>query len=393
VEFVLTEEQVELREEIRAWLDENVPKDQPTGDDSKELRDFDVAWQRRQYDGGWAGVSWPQKYGGRGLGLVEQLIWYEEYARAGAPNIRTCFVGVNHAGPTLIMRGTEEQKKRHLASILAGDEVWCQGFSEPDAGSDLGSLRTSARIEGDDLVVNGQKIWTSFAHVADFQELLVRTDADAPKHRGISWVICDMRSPGIQVRPIPSMDGATDFCEVFYDDVRIPLSNLVGELNQGWQVAMTTLSFERGTAFAADQMAMSMQVEHLVELAKTRSIDLSGRPAIEDEEFARRLGVLRAEVAALRAMTYMGASRNRVTVQPGPEGSFLRLGVGELMQRIGMLAMDLLGDEQLDWSPPVRHHGNWTNDYLFSFSRTISAGSKDIQRNIIGERLLGLPKA
>jgi alkylation response protein AidB-like acyl-CoA dehydrogenase len=392
LEFTLTREQVGLRDEIRTWLAENVPKDEPPHESSVELRDFDVAWQRRQFEGGWAGVSWPAEYGGRGLGLVEQLIWYEEYARAGAPSIRTCFVGVNHAGPTLIMRGSADQKKRHLQSILTGDEVWCQGFSEPDAGSDLASLRTSARIEGDDFVVNGQKIWTSFAHVADFQELLVRTDPAAPKHRGISWVICDMRSPGIEVRPIRSIDGATDFCEVFYNEVRIPTAHLVGELNQGWKVAMTTLSFERGTAFAADQMAMSIQVEHLVELARTRSIDLSGRPAIQDEEFARRLGALRAEVAALRAMTYMGASRNRATIQPGPEGSFLRLGVGELMQRIAQLAVDLLGDEQLEWSPPVRHRGYWTNDYLFSFSRTISAGSKDIQRNIIGERLLGLPK-
>lgn len=393
MEFTVTPEQAELRAEIRSWLADNVPREEPPHDDSKAMRDFDVAWQKRQFEGGWAGVSWPTEYGGRGLGLVEQLIWYEEYARAQAPNIRTCFVAVNHAGPTLIMRGSEEQKRAHLSSILAGDEVWCQGFSEPNAGSDLASLRTSARVDGDELVVTGQKIWTSFAHVADFQELLVRTDPDAPKHRGITWVICDMRLPGIDIRPIRSMDGAVDFCEVFYDDVRIPLANVVGELNDGWRVAMTTLSFERGTAFAADQMAMSLMVEDLVRLARTRSVDGSSRVAIHDEEFARRLASLRAEVAALRSMTYLGASRNRATVQPGPEASFLRLGVGETMQRVSRLAFDLLGPDALAWTAPIRHHGNWSNDYLFSFSRTISAGSKDIQRNIIGERLLGLPRA
>jgi len=392
VEFSLTSDQVALRTEIRSWLADNVPREAPPHEGAAETRAFDVAWQRRQFDGGWAGVSWPKEYGGRGLGLVEQLIWYEEYARAGAPNIRSCFVSINHAGPTLIMRGSEEQKRKHLRSILAGDEVWCQGFSEPEAGSDLGSLRTAARVDGDELVVNGQKIWTSFAHIADFQELLVRTDPAAPKHKGITWAICDMHAPGIDVRPIRSMDGAVDFCEVFYDDVRIPLDNVVGELNDGWRVAMTTLSFERGTAFAADQMAMSLMVERLVTVATERSLDGSGRVAILDDEFARRLAGLRAEVAALRSMTYLGASRNRESVQPGPEGSFLRLGVGLLMQRISRLAMDLLGEDALEWSAPVRHHGNWSNDYLFGFSRTISAGSKDIQRNIIGERLLGLPK-
>jgi alkylation response protein AidB-like acyl-CoA dehydrogenase len=394
MDLTSTPEQRELRDEIRSWLHDNVPREEPPHAPPSEMRAFDAAWQRRQYDGGWAGIAWPSEFGGRGLGMVEQLIWYEEYARAKAPYIRSCFVSINHAGPTLIMRASGELKEQHLPAMLRGDEIWCQGFSEPDSGSDLASLHTRAVVDGDRLIVNGQKIWTSYAHVADFQELLVRTDPDAPKHKGITWVICDMRSPGIEVRPIESIDGAVDLCEVFYDDVEIPLSNVVGDLNQGWDVAMTTLSFERGTAFMAEQVTLAESVDLLIDIARNKPRPgVGGRPAIHDEEIARRLATLRAEVAALRAMTYMGVSRTARRGQPGAEGSFLRLSVGELMQRISQVAMDLLGVESLQWTPPLRHRANWSNDYLFSMSRTISAGTKDIQRNIIGERLLGLPRS
>jgi alkylation response protein AidB-like acyl-CoA dehydrogenase len=356
------------------------------------MRAFDTAWQRRQFEGGWAGIAWPVEYGGRGLSPVEQLIWFEEYARAGAPYIRTCFVGINHAGPTLIMRGTEAQKQRHLPPILRGDEVWCQGFSEPDAGSDLANLRTRGIVDGDRLVVTGQKVWTSYAWAAQYQELLVRTDPDA-RHKGITWVICPMDLPGIEIRPIETMAGDVDFCEVFYDGVAIPLENVVGEINDGWSVAMTTLSFERGTGFMAEQVALAEMLHKLIDVARSRSIDGSGKPAIEDEEFGRALARLQADVAALRSMTYLGVSRTIRRGQPGVEGSFLRLSVGETQQRITRLAMDLLGIDALDWSAPERHRGNWSNDYLYGFSRTISAGTKDIQRNIIGERLLGLPRS
>src|SRR5579875_882482 len=221
------------------------------------------------YDAGWAGIAWPKAYGGRGATLMEQLIWFEEYARADAPDLSTLFVGLNHDGPTLMACGTEAQKAYHLPRILRGEVVWCQGFSEPNAGSDLAALQTRAVIDGDHLVVTGQKIWTSFGHVAEFQELLVRTDPEAPKHKGITWVICEMNRPGIEIRPIKTLAGNSDFCEVFYDGVRIPLANVVGRLNDGWRVAMATLSFERGTAFVPEQVRLARRVEELAELART----------------------------------------------------------------------------------------------------------------------------
>jgi alkylation response protein AidB-like acyl-CoA dehydrogenase len=392
MELTFTPAQTEFRDEVRTWLRENIPTEPPPHGDFTEMVDYDMAWQRRQFDAGWAGISWPKEYGGRGLSTVEQVIWYEEYARAQAPTGRTNFCGINHAGPTLISRGTEAHKQTHLEKILRGDEVWCQGFSEPGAGSDLAALRTRGVVEGDKIVVNGQKVWTSFAWAAQFQELLVRTDPEAPRHKGITWAICDMAAPGITVRPIKTIAGDEDFCEVFYDDVEIPLTNVVGEVNDGWNVAMTTLSFERGTAFMSEQVALHNAVDRLIGLARERRIPGTARMAIDDAEFRFRLATLRAEVVALRSMTYLGISRNMARDQPGPEGSYLRLSVGETMQRIAQLAMDMLGPDGLIATPPIRRRSNWSNDYLYSFSRTISAGTKDIQRNLIGERVLGLPR-
>ena len=220
----------------------------------------------------------------------------------------------------------------------------------------------------------------------------MRTDPSAPRHSGLTWMICPMDAPGLQVRTIETMDGGAAFCECFYDEVRVPLANVVGEINQGWQVAMTTLSFERGTGFMAEQAALAEMVDHLVTIAKTQSAGWSGLRAFDDDEIVRRLANAKVEVAALRSMTYLVASRTARASQPGPDASFLRLSVGELMQQISQLAMDLLGVDGLRWTEPARHADHWSNDYLYSFSRTISAGTKDIQRNIIGERLLGLPR-
>jgi alkylation response protein AidB-like acyl-CoA dehydrogenase len=383
----------EFREQARTWLREHLPTaERPqTG---TAMREFDLAWQRTLYDGGWAGISWPQAYGGRGLTDIEQMIWYTEFARADPPftlNNSCTFVGNNHGGPTLIVNGTEEQKSTHLPRILRGDVVWCQGFSEPGAGSDLGSLACKGVVDGDELVVTGQKIWTSYADVADFQELLVRTDPSAPKHKGISWVICDMSSPGIEVRPITTMAHTTDFSEVFYDEVRIPLTNVVGEIDDGWRVAMSTLSFERGTAFMADQIELAAVVEELIDEARTRTGPDGRRPAIADDEIARRLATTRAEVTALQAMTVAGISRNIRTGTPGPEGSMVRLFHGELHQRVYRLALDVIGPDALRRTS-VDGDGVWTGPYLQSFAYTIGGGTTDIQRNIVGERVLGLPR-
>ncbi len=381
-------EEVHFRAEVRSWLEDNVPRGhRPAG--GEEMKAFDVAWQRRQYDGGWAGIAWPTEYGGRGLSTIQQLIWYEEYAKAGAPYVGVNFVGLLHGGPTLIANGDEQQKQAHLERILKGDEIWCQGFSEPNAGSDLASLRTRAVVDGDELVVNGQKIWTSFAQWADRQELLVRTDTEVAKHKGISWVICDMKTPGVRVRPIKTIAGNYEYSEVFYDDVRIPLRNVVGGLNNGWRVAMSTLSFERGTGFMAEQVGLARELESLIDLAKSRT-DAHGRAMIKDDEIARKLAALRAEVAALQAMTYAGISLNERRGTPGAEGSILRLYHGLLTQRMYRLSLDILGPESLELSDP---EFGWTGPYLYSFSRTIGGGTAEIQRNIIAERVLGLPRS
>lgn len=390
----LSVEEEEFREEARTWLRDNLPTEQrpPEG---QEMREFDLAWQRTLYDGGWAGINWPTEYGGRGLTDIQQMIWYEEFAKADPPftlNNSCTFVGNLHGGPTIIVNGDEDQKSHYLPRILRGEDVWCQGFSEPGAGSDLASLSTRAEIDGDELVVTGQKTWTSYAHVADVQELLVRTDPTAPKHKGITWVICDMRTPGIEIREIRTMSHVTDFCEVFYDEVRIPMRNIVGGLNNGWRTAMSTLSFERGTAFMADQVELAATVENLIEEARTRTGPDGRRPAIEDDEIARRLATARAEVAALRAMTIAGISRNARTGVPGPEGSMVRLFHGELHQRVYQLALDIIGSDSLRLTP-VDGDGVWTGPYLQSFAYTIGGGTTDIQRNIVGERVLGLPRA
>ena len=371
-----------FRAEVRGWLEANAPK-QARPADGPEMAKFDRIWQRTQYDAGWAGIAWPREYGGRGLTTTQQLLWHQEYARAGAPYIGINFVGTLHGGPTLIVRGSKAQKKAHLEKILKSEEIWCQGFSEPGSGSDLASLRTKAVIDGDHLVVNGQKIWTSYAQWADFQELLVRTDPDAPKHKGISWVICDMRTPGIRVRPIATMAGISEFCEIFYDDVRIPLDNVVGGLNNGWSVAMATLGFERGTGFMGEQVRLATDVDRLITEVRHRGLD-------QDRDLTRRLALLKAEVTALQAMTYQGISLNERRGSPGPEGSMLRLYHGLLAQRLGRISMEVIGSDSLVMTDPEEE---WTGPYLYSFSRTIGGGTSEIQRNIIAERVLGLPRA
>ena len=371
-----------FRAECRDWLHDNIPGERRPMDAADAI-DFDKAWQRRLFDAGWAGINWPTEYGGRGLSILQQVIWLEEYARAHAPWIGANFVGINHGGPTLILNASEEQKGYHLPRILRGEAIWCQGFSEPGAGSDLAGIRTRARIEGDELVINGTKIWTSFAHVADWQELVVRTEEGSQRHKGLSWVICPMHAPGIEVRPIRKMSGQVEFAQVFYDDVRVPLANVVGGLGNGWKVAMSTLSFERGTGFIADQVKQSQEIAELLERARTTG-------ALKDDRIAEQLAQLRVEVAALRAMTYRNISEVVRTGQPGPEASVIRLFTSELGQRLERMALLLAGEEVLDF-----RYGDddLVADYLRGFAATIAGGTAQIQRDIIAERLLGLPKS
>jgi alkylation response protein AidB-like acyl-CoA dehydrogenase len=365
-----------FRSEARAWLAAHVPK-KASPEDGPASRDFVRAWQKTQAEGGWAGIAWPKEVGGRGLSVHEQIVWFEEYARAGAPSpLNASFVGLNHAGPTLIACGTAEQKAWHLPKILSGDVIWCQGFSEPGAGSDLASLRTRGRVEGDALIIDGHKIWSSFADIADVQELLIRTDPTAKTSGALSWVICPMDAPGITVRPIRTMAGVQKFCEVFYDSVRVPLSNVVGGLNNGWATAMSTLGFERGTAALAFLIEFILKVEELLAACPP------DRPVMR-----ARLAQLRADGAAIRAMTYRFALDAADSV-PDASGSMNRLAFAEFAKRVTAAAIDLYGID----APEVAGAHGWAHAYLDSFSETIAGGTAEIQRNIIAERVLGLPK-
>jgi alkylation response protein AidB-like acyl-CoA dehydrogenase len=373
-------EEAAFREEVRTWLSEHTPGERPTR--GPEVREFDLQWQRTQFNGGWAGITWPVEYGGRGLTLFEQVIWYEECARARVPDAGLCSVGINHAGPTLIACADKRLQVFHLPKILRGDVGWCQGFSEPGAGSDLAGLSLHGVVDGDELIVNGQKIWTSLAQFADYQELLVRTDRSQGRHKGITWTICDMHAEGVEVRTIKSLTGEESLAEVFYKDVRIPLSNVVGEMGDGWRVAMSTLSFERGTAFMKHQLNLVQDIERIISAAE------SGRDV--DDAFAERLALARAEARALGAMTLRTVSRNAKRELPGPDGSVVRLFYSELNQRVARLALDIAGAGTLDRDS--ESDSKTADAFYKSLSGTIAAGTKDIQRNIIGERLLGLPR-
>jgi alkylation response protein AidB-like acyl-CoA dehydrogenase len=365
-----------FRQQARAWLADHVPQSPPPVD-GPESREYALAWQRTQAAGGWAGIAWPKDMGGRGASVLEQIVWFEEYVRAGAPSpLDPTFVALNHAGPTLIACGTPEQKAYHLPRIVNGQVIWCQGFSEPGAGSDLAGLKTRGTVDGNDLVIEGHKIWCSFADIADYQELLVRTDPTARTSGAFSWVICPMNTPGITVRPIRTMAGNFKFCEVFYESVRIPLSNIVGGLHNGWSTAMSTLAFERGTSSLALLLALLRKVEWLLAVCPADRLQMRAR-----------IAQLRAEGAAVRAMTYRLALDSAEST-PDSSGSLVRVGFAEYAQRVNAAAVDLLG---IDAPEVVGLHG-LGHEYLDAFSETIAGGTSEIQRNIIAERVLGLPK-
>jgi alkylation response protein AidB-like acyl-CoA dehydrogenase len=370
-----SEADIAFRADLREWLARELSdlSPAPARDAWDARRKWDTDWQRRLFDAGYAGLHWPKEYGGRGASPTEQLIFYEETTRARAPYVGVNFVGTLHAGPTLIEEGTDEQKAAHLPLILRGDEVWCQGFSEPSAGSDLASLRTRAERDGDDYVLNGQKIWCSFGQIADVGEFLVRTDPGAPKHKGISWLILPMDSPGIEVRPLRTALGSSEFCEVFLTDVRVPVSQRVGAENDGWRVTNVTLKYERGTAFVSELVDSLRLCE-----------DLAAH--IDDPAYARELGHCLAEFEALWALTKRNVSQ-AMRGTTGPGAMVIKLAYTEARQRFGELCLRVLETDALDLD------GNeLVEERLRVLALTIAAGTSQIQRNIIGERVLGLPR-
>ena len=395
MDFSFSPEEEHFRQELRTWLQQNLPAgwgtpgyQNPKGEGRLAfLRD----WQHKMYDGGYVGLSWPKEYGGRGASMIELAIFNEEMAKVEAPGPLNV-LGLSMAGPTIIVHGTEEQKKRYLQKILNCEEIWCQGFSEPGSGSDVASIRTKAELRGDEFVVNGQKVWTTLAHVADWCMLLVRTDPDAPKHRGISYILVDMKSPGITVRPLRQMTGEAEFNEIFFEDVRVPRANLVGELNNGWGVALTTLMNERGTASFGTQARFRILYENLVTLAKQTSVN--GRHATKDPGVRQQLAQHLIDVEILKYNCYRNFTRLLRGGTPGPEGSILKLWWSELNQRMQETAMVLQGPygQLLRESPWVVEGGRWQYNFLRSRANTIEAGTSEIQRNIIAERVLQMPK-
>jgi len=390
MQFAYSDEDHRFRETVRSWLGANVPR-APRPVDGAPMREFDLAWQRTKHAGGWGGISWPTEYGGGGLPPIRQIIWFEECARAHAPSYGTLNIALSHAGPTLILHGSDAQKAFHLPRILGGETLWCQGFSEPVAGSDLAGLRCRGEVDGDHIVINGQKTWTSHAQLADYQEMLIRTDPESTRHRGLTWLIVDMKSPGITIHPIDSMNpGSRAFCQVFYDDVRVPVANVVGGIGNGWRIAMSTLTFERGTTTAAHAMNVHQAVEDLVALAARTAGPDGRRMAIEDDHIRARLATHRAQAAALRAMLYEGATRKSDDRRAGAESAQTFLFCGELMQSLRETALDLLGADSLEVSADAEH---WTRRFLHDRIFMIAGGTAEVRRNIIAEQLLGLPRS
>ena len=403
-----TDEEAAFRRRLRAWLAQAVPTvgRKPHPDDWPARRAYDTAWQRMLHDAGYAGIDWPTEGGGRGASPAEQLIYVEELERAHAPYVGVNFVGLLHAGPTIAVEGTAEQRARLLPPILRGDEVWCQGFSEPDAGSDLAALRTRAVRDGEHYVVSGSKIWTSHAEVADWCELLVRTGDDDSRHRGITWLAMPMDLPGIDIRPLRTIAGSTEFAELFLDEVRVPVANRIGDENDGWRVTMVTLGFERGTAFVGEllqSMELLRALRDVVAEPEAGAVDdAAGFGVTERDDLLVRVGRLGAELDALWALTRRNVSEAAHHGVPGVGGSVFKLAFSELRQRLGALGIDVAGRAALvwddlaggAWSTAAGGPGNaeLVDTWVNSLSRTIAAGASQIQRTIVAERILGLPR-
>jgi alkylation response protein AidB-like acyl-CoA dehydrogenase len=385
----LNTQETKFRDQLRAWLQSNVPEDWETHrlrDSMEDRFQFLRAWQKRVYEAGWAGVAWPQEYGGRGATLMEQVIFTQEMAAAGAPPLAN-ILGLALIGPTIIAYGTEAQKKRYLANILSGDEIWCQGFSEPNAGSDLAGLRTEALLDGDHFVVNGQKVWNSYGWAADWCALVTRSDPSSEKHKGLTYLLVDMKSPGVEVRPLRQLTGESEFTELFFRDVRVPAENVLGAVGDGWNVALGTLAHERATLGVSAQIAMRRQLDRLVELSRDRAL---GDPLVR-----QKLGQAYLENEILRLNQMRAVSKIIQTGAPGPEGSILKIGWSEANQRFQATAQEILGPyaQLTDASDLAIDNGAWSYSYLRARGNTIEAGTSEIQRNIIGQHVLGLPKS
>jgi alkylation response protein AidB-like acyl-CoA dehydrogenase len=376
MDLTLTSEEEAFRDEVRAWLNENHPGAEPDGEEAKF--EFRRAWQRELHDAGWAGISWPKEYGGRGASLIEQAIFSEEMVRAKAPSPANV-LGLVMGGPVVIAHGTEEQKERFLEPILSGKEIWCQGFSEPESGSDLASLKTKAVRDNGGWRVTGQKVWTTYAHEAKWCMLLARSEPDAPKHKGLTYFICDMDQDEIEVRPLRQITGEAEFNEIFLEGAHVPDENLVGGEGNGWNVAITTLMHERAGLGAASAITVRRELDELIALINERG--LAGDPVIRQRIAELKIGVEALRLGALRALT----QQMKVGI-PGPEGSVAKWEWAMLNQKLTELAVDVLGPEAL------RPDSEWAYRFLRARANSIEGGTTEVMKNIIAERVLGLPR-
>ncbi len=377
MDLTLTTSEQAFRDEIRDWLEQNSPGAAPIGDDEAEF-EFRRAWQKKLHDAGFAGLSWPEEYGGRGATLIEQAIFNEEIARTKAP-LPANVLGLVMGGPVVIAHGNEEQKERYLEPILSGEEIWCQGFSEPESGSDLASLKTKAVNSNGGCKVTGQKVWTTYAHEAKWCMLLARTDPDAPKHKGITYFIFDMEQEGVEVRPLRQITGEAEFNEIFFEEADVPDENVIGDVGGGWQVAITTLMFERAGLGAAAAMSVGNSLAELIEVIRERG--LADDPLIRQRVAELKIGVEALRLGGLRALT-----QTMKTGVPGPEGSLGKWEWASVNQALGELAMDVMGP-----AGPVAGD-DWTYRFLRSRANSIEGGTTEVLQNIVAERVLGLPK-
>jgi alkylation response protein AidB-like acyl-CoA dehydrogenase len=394
MDFDFTPDQQRFRDEVRTWLRTHVPSDlKGRGFAASRAAHVDRLrqWQRTLHEAGYVGIDWPREYGGRGASIMEQIILYEEMSRAEAPQPINRG-GLSMLGPTLMTHGTPAQRERHLAKILTAEDIWCQGFSEPEAGSDLASLKTRAVRDGDWYVINGQKVWTSMAHVAEWGFFLVRTDPAAPKHKGISFILIDMRTPGITIRPLTQITGEAEFNEVFLENVRVPAANVVGKVNEGWGVAITTLAYERDVLTMIRHISLRTALERLVALA--RRTKKNGGTAADDPILRQKLAGLAIAERGLQLGGYRSLTRILRGQPPGPEGSTSKLFWSQVDQDLAEIATEVIGPySQIQgssgWAPD---EGQWEFYCLLARGSGIRAGTSEILRNILGERVLGLPK-
>jgi alkylation response protein AidB-like acyl-CoA dehydrogenase len=377
MDLTFSDRETAFRDEVRAWFAANDPGTAPTGEDPQYAwrKDF----QRRMADAGLAAVHWPAEYGGRGATLTESAIYYEELGRSGAP-LPANVLGLLLAGPTIMIWGTPDQKERHLAPILTADEIWCQGFSEPEAGSDLASLKTRAVKDGDDWVVTGQKVWTSGAQYSKWCMLVARTDTEAPKHKGLTYFLMDMEQPGIEVAPLRQITGEPEFNELFLNEVRIPDANVLGGVGNGWKVALTTLMNERAGLGFFLQVRLRQLLDKLIE-------DAAGRGLLDDPVVADKLGDLHLRAEVLRLTAYRGLTAIEKYGVPGPEGSLTKWMWSDTNQQLTQFAADVLGPEALTAGHP------WAYELLRARGNSIEGGTTEVLKNIVAERVLGLPKA